>query len=164
MDRANWHITLAFLGEVEDSILETLGPALERTAAEFEPFPLRLEGLGAFPNPGRPRVLWVGATGPGVETLKALHGAVARAAKECGCPPEDDRFSPHVTLARFKPGRGPSPDLRPLVARHKEWSAGSLEVARIVLFASRLGPQGPSYSPLAVAPLGRGKTSVSALT
>ncbi|MBX6315678.1 MAG: RNA 2',3'-cyclic phosphodiesterase, partial [Isosphaeraceae bacterium] len=100
--RGNFHVTLAFLGDVNDRDLDRLGRAVGEAVAPFEPFALRLEGLGAFPEPGRPRSFWAGLAGEALDRLKELQRAVSQAVASVGYPPSDDRFSPHVTLARIK--------------------------------------------------------------
>jgi 2'-5' RNA ligase len=147
------HLTLAFLGDVADERLGSLGAAVVAAAAAFDPLALAVATLGAFPTAARPRVLWAGLDGPGLAALHDLQRAVAAAARAVGAPPADDRFSPHVTLGRLRPGRGRSPDVRPLVERHAGWSAGAFEAAEVVVYASALAPQGPIYTALARAPL-----------
>jgi 2'-5' RNA ligase len=117
------------------------------------PFELRLEGLGAFPTPARPRVIWVGSSGAGVAPLEGLQKAVVKAVRSVGYPPDDNRFHPHVTLGRIKAGRGPAADLTALVKHYQTWSAGSFTVSEAVVFASTLTPDGPVYAPLSRAPL-----------
>jgi 2'-5' RNA ligase len=150
---APFHLTLAFLGDVADTDLNDVCRASSAASASVSPFPLRLEGLGAFPTPARPRVVWVGAAAPAMAALDALQKAVAQAVAATGHPPADDRFHPHVTLGRLKPGRGPSPDLNSLVKHYRTWSAGSFIVTEAVVFASTLTPEGPAYAPLCRAPL-----------
>ena len=152
-----FHMTLAFLGDVADTDLNDVCRAVASAAEAAEPFDLRLEGLGAFPHPARPRVVWVGATGPGLVPLETLQKEIANAVRGVGHPPDDDRFHAHVTLGRLKPGRGPSPDMNPLVKHYRTWSAGSFHVAEAVVFASTLTPDGPIYAPLGRAPLRGGK-------
>ena len=154
------HVTMAFLGDVADAKLKALGDAVGAAAARFGPFELVLQGLGAFPNPARPRVLWAGLEGPGLAALRALHAAVLRALKSAGVPPEDDRFTPHVTIGRIKAGHGAVPDLTRIVAEHQSWGAGTFAVEEVVTFASELSPAGPSYTALARSPL-TGETGVS---
>lgn len=159
-DPKAFHITLAFLGDVDDTELNAVCRSVEHAAARFEPFELRLEGLGAFPNAERPRTIWAGLTGPGLEPLKEIQQAVFNAVREAGYPPPDDRFSPHVTLGRLKPGRDPSPELGALMRHYARWSAGSFPVTDVVTFASHPTPEGPSYTALARAALsGRNRHS-----
>lgn len=152
------HVTLAFLGDVDTLDLATVCRAVAESAAAWPPFTLELEGLGVFPNPARPRVVWFGLTGPGLDVLLPLQQAVTEAVARAGYPVDDDRFHPHVTLGRIKVGRGPAFDATPILARHQTWSAGSLATSEVVTYASRLGPDGPEYNPLARAPL-NGKIS-----
>ena len=147
-----FHLTLAFLGDVADTDLNDVCHATTSAVAALPSFDLRLEGLGAFPDALRPRVVWVGATGPGVAPLETLQQAVAGAVRGAGYPP-DDRFHPHVTLGRLKPGRAASPDLTPLVKHYRTWSPGSFTVAEVVVFASTVTADGPHYAALGRGPL-----------
>src|SRR4051812_2054458 len=74
-----FHVTLAFLGDVDDTALNDVCRAVAEAARPSPPFELRLEALGAFPNANRPRVLWAGVAGPGLEMLQALQRDVAGA-------------------------------------------------------------------------------------
>jgi len=147
-----FHLTLAFLGDVADTDLNDVCSATTSAVSALPTFDLRLEGLGAFPDPARPRVVWVGAIGPGVAPLEALQQKVAEAVRDAGYPP-DDRFHPHVTLGRLKPGRGTSPDMTALVKHYRTWSPGSFTVAEAVVFASTVNPEGPHYAALGRGPL-----------
>lgn len=154
----NLHVTLAFLGDVEAAEIASIGRAVAEAASELEPFDLQVHGLGTFPSPSRARVLWAGLAGPGLPTLHALHESVLRGLTRLGRRPDDQRFAPHVTLARFRPGRGRAsrpPDLGGLVDRFAGWSGGEFRAAEAVVFGSTLGPEGPAYSPLARGFLGR---------
>jgi 2'-5' RNA ligase len=148
-----FHLTLAFLGDVDDTDLVDVCRVSAASAAAFEPISIRLEGLGTFPSPTRPRVVWVGATGPGTGPLDTLQKDLVKAVRAIGCPPDDDRFHPHVTLGRLKPGRGPSPDMTPLLKHYRTWAAGSFTISEVVVFSSTLTPDGPAYAPLGRAPL-----------
>jgi 2'-5' RNA ligase len=152
-----FHLTLAFLGDIPDTDLNDVCRATAAAAAAFEPFELRLEALGAFPSAARPRVVWVGGTGPGVAPLGTLQKEVVKAVRAVGYPPDDDRFHPHVTLGRIKPGRGRPLDLTAQVKHYQSWSAGSFTVTEAIVFASTLASEGPTYAPLGRAPLQGGK-------
>ncbi len=99
-----FHLTLAFLGDVPDADLTLLCRTVADAVLSFPPFELSLEGLGVFPDPTRPRVVWAGVTGSDLEQLSVTQKAVAAAVASVGYPLEDDRFSPHITLGRLKPG------------------------------------------------------------
>jgi RNA 2',3'-cyclic 3'-phosphodiesterase len=157
VDPAHFHVTLAFLGDVANPDLDRVCRAVAEAAAGFAPLALRLDGLGAFPDPTRPRTVWAGVAGDDAEALSRLQKAIAASLRRAGYRPEDDRFHPHVTLGRLKSGRDRPPDATPLVARHRGWSAGAFAAGEVVTFASTLTPDGPEYTPLARAPLAGGK-------
>jgi 2'-5' RNA ligase len=143
-----FHITLAFLGDVPSRDLNEVCLAV---AAAVEPsvrFELTVEGLGAFPSPARPRVLWAGITAVAPDPLMALREAVVRAATDSGYRPDDPRFHPHVTLGRITTNRWQSCDLTELIGRVQPRSIGSFPVVKVVTYASTLGPGGPTYAPL----------------
>lgn len=94
------HLTLRFLGELTEAQLTAIVPRLGEVARSERPFRLRLEGVGAFPGPHRPRVVWTGVTGGGVE-LRALAHRV-RLALEPVVGPETQPFAPHLTLFRVR--------------------------------------------------------------
>jgi 2'-5' RNA ligase len=148
-----FHLTLAFLGDVPHADLNEVCLAVARAAGAFGPLSLRLEGLGAFPGPARPRVVWVGVVGPDLEPLNRLQQAVARAVADAGYPADAERFHPHVTLGRLKPGKRPAQDLSPLVKHFQTWSAGNFTATEAITFGSTLTQDGPIYSPLGRAPL-----------
>ncbi len=147
------HLTLAFLGDVPTNEIDRLGDALDGTVGSIPRFALELQGLGAFPSPGRARVLWVGIVGEALTLLEALQRSVVEATSSAGHPPADHRFHPHVTMARSKTGRGPSPNLVALCDRYETWKAGAFPVEAVLLMASELTPRGPIYRVLRSAPL-----------
>jgi len=148
-----FHLTLAFLGDVADVDLKPLCDAVAEATADLEPFELRLEGLGVFPDPARARVAWVGLTGPGLSALAELRERVAEAATATLSLPGDSRFHPHVTLGRLKVDRRNPLDLTPLLKHYRTWSAGSFPVTEVITFASTLTPDGPAYAKLGTAPM-----------
>lgn len=153
VEPALFHVTLAFLGDVPDVSLNAVCRAVAGACEGFPPFTVNLQSLGAFPDPSHPRVAWVGLTGPGLETLGKLRQSIADAVGRAGFPPDDDRFTPHLTLGYIKTKKGANLDLSPLVAHYRTWSAGNFTVDSIVTFASTLTPEGPTYMRLAAAPL-----------
>lgn len=154
-----FHITLAFLGDVDNSDLHALCQAVSEVAARFPAFALKLEGLGAFPTPARARVIWAGVGGPGLETLCPLQAAVADTVERLNYPAEKAKpYHPHVTLGRLKPGRGPVRDLTPILNHYRTWNVGPFPVAEIITYSSHMSRDNPVYAPLGRAPL-RGKST-----
>lgn len=150
-----WHLTLAFLDRVPERRLDDLVERLGRAGARRTPFPLRLAGGGAFPNPGRAKVLWVGldADETARTELDRLATGARAAAGRAGAPVEGGRFRPHLTLARINAPTEVSNWVRLLDGyRGPAWSVGSFS-----LIASYLGqgPRGrPRYEVLAELRLG----------
>lgn len=125
-----WHVTLAFLGEVGDDVVAELARRLARTATRHPPLSLSIGGGGRFGH----RVLWTQVQGDR-DGLRKLAGAAAAAARRCRLPVEHRRYHPHVTLARADGGT----DLRPLVERLSTWQGLPWVANRLHLVRSRLG-------------------------
>lgn len=96
---AQLHLTLHFLGDVEDD--SRLEVREQLAAVRHEPFTITIKGTGVFPPRGRPSVLWAGVVES--QPLAELHAAVAAAIESCGLPVEHRPYVPHVTLARLSP-------------------------------------------------------------
>lgn len=139
----NLHLTLKFLGEIDKRKLPTLTEALTRCVAAFAPFPFWLEGVGTFPRPEHPRVIWVGVS-EGKENLIKLAQAVEKVCNSLGFTTEERPFSPHLTIGRVRT------HTRLEAAPFK--TSEPTRVDRLVLFQSTLSPQGPRYTPVAVLP------------
>ena len=142
-----WHLTLAFLGEVGDAARGDVANRLERAARRHPPLPLSFAGGGRFGG----RVLWTGVRGDG-NALRRLAESVRAAARRARLPVEERPYRPHLTLARAA-----DVELRALVERlasfeGQEWVAEELHLVRSHLGA---GPGGTAlYEPLASWPLG----------
>lgn len=142
----NYHVTLKFLGEIPPGVVQDVKTALEAVSWRWESgFMLELRGVGAFPSPDRPRVLWAGTHGQ--DPLRKLHHHVDEALEALGFAREK-RFVGHITLGR-KGGSDPSPGVERSLRRHREWVGPVVSVDRFVLMESRLGPGGPTYLELA---------------
>jgi 2'-5' RNA ligase len=144
------HLTLRFLGEVDEGADRRARAAWSRIAAGSEPFRLRLTKLGRFPARGGARVLWAGLeeTEPGA-ALASLAARLESGARELGWEAELRPFRPHLTLARCR--RGARPDEPP--GGESLGDAGGW-VRRIVLYQSHLERGGARYTALASFPLG----------
>src|SRR5262245_33216290 len=90
------HITLLFLGEVDDRELHSICRAVQDVAATEPPFPLRVSGVGAFPNLRHPKIAWAGIT-DGVEPLRRLYDALETKMLDLGCYRKEERgYTPHL--------------------------------------------------------------------
>jgi len=145
----NLHVTVKFLGGVEEARLADVAAALTR-AATVPAFEVEIRGLGAFPTASRPRVLWAGA--PGSPAFTRLAAGIDQALVALGFAPEARGFTPHVTLARI---REPRRDVALTEALEAAGARlfGALRVERVSLMRSDLSPRGARYTELAAAPL-----------
>ncbi|NVJ07932.1 RNA 2',3'-cyclic phosphodiesterase [Myxococcus sp. AM001] len=131
------HLTLVFLGDVEDARLPALHEALAPVGARHAPFVLSVRGGGAFGAPAHPRVLWAEVCGA-TDALKALQADTAQVLQPLGFEPEHREYTAHLTLARAKHPRGDAA-LLACVQALKDTSLGEGRVDRLVLFESKGG-------------------------
>jgi 2'-5' RNA ligase len=144
-----WHVTLAFLGEVDESILPELRSRLERAARRHPGLELSIGNAGAFSAAARARVLWAGIHGD-QRALRALAASVAAGARRAGAAPaaEGRQFRPHLTLARCKEPA----DVRPLVQALAGFAGATWRATEIHLIRSHLGAR-PWYEGVGSWPL-----------
>lgn len=155
---AQWHLTLAFLGEVPVEAVPALEAELAHVARRHGPARLRIAGAGRFGD----RVLWAGLAdgdggpggrpGPGVLVLRDLAGATVRRVAKAGIA-TGARFKAHLTLARARDGA----DLRPLVDALRGFAGSPWTADELCLVRSRLGAgpdRGSAYETLRAWPLG----------
>jgi 2'-5' RNA ligase len=148
----NLHLTLLFLGEVEDKTVPEVCRAVADCAGQHPLFEMSIEGAGCFPNLRRPRTLWVGV-GEGQQELVALHDALEVPLLSLGCYRREERsYTPHLTLGRVK-GNRPSDRLGDALAKQAGWKGGSVPVKEILVLSSQLRPEGPEYTVLSRAKL-----------
>ncbi len=138
------HITLRFIGEVDDDRAAAIVAALQ-PPLDVEAFDLTLAGMGAFPKNGPLRVLWVGI-GQGADDLITAEREISSRLTTLAVPPEGRPYSPHLTLARVREATG----LRSasLFEGFEDQPLGTTRIDAITLFQSRLSPKGSTYVPL----------------
>lgn len=143
------HITLKFLGDVEEASVPELSEAFDSISCE--PFEAWIEGLGAFPKPGNPRVLWLGSVG----NFEALHKQVEELLEPLGFEKDRREFAPHATLARVKfLKKAQKKVFQDIFLELKDVKIGCMKVDRIELKKSTLTPDGSIYETLHTAYLG----------
>ena len=145
------HLTLKFLGEIEEKLCVPITGALGEVCSCAAPFSFTVSGMGCFPGPSRPRVIWVGLTG-NLEPLERLYRDIDRALSSLGFEREKRRFSPHITIGRVR-GAVIGQRLEGIIKERSGECFGTEEVRDVVFMQSRLRPQGPIYTPLARLPL-----------
>jgi len=143
---ANLHLTLKFLGEIDDGLLPDLKRALEESLSQLSRFKFSLKDLGAFPNFQRPRVIWIGIA-DGVKELTDLAIRVDEAAHSLGFEKENRPFSAHLTVARVKDPRTVSNLMAE--AKNTLFESGPIQAEEVIIMKSQLTPRGAIYTPLA---------------
>tara|TARA_R110000868_G_scaffold170440_5_gene405710 strand:+ start:174 stop:710 length:537 start_codon:yes stop_codon:yes gene_type:complete len=143
VEPANMHVTLRFIGEIDEPEAEGLDRWLAGVTAPS--FDVELQGLGTFGQGHKIRALWTGVAPS--SPLNHLQAKIESAVVRSGQSPETRRFTPHVTLARFaRPG---PVRLQSFVEGNNLFQAGPFHVDQFTLFESRLGKGGAVYTPLA---------------
>jgi 2'-5' RNA ligase len=149
----NVHLTLKFLGDVSPSSVELIEQMLLSEATQFPAFDLQVEGLGCYPNPRRPRVLWVGLKAPA--ELVSMQRAIEAATSRLGYESEERDFSPHLTIGRVRQNASTADlhRIRTAIEETRIGTLGSTRVEAIHLFKSELHPEGSIYTRMFSAPL-----------
>lgn len=147
----NIHLTVKFLGDTEESLVDRIKEQIDTAASDYEPVRSRIDRVGAFPNLRRPRVIWAGLA-EGIEALAQIAADIDGRMHSLGWEKETRRFKPHLTLGRVRDSR----DLENLAAFIKDYEMAELPFTfdRLVLFKSTLMPRGPIYDRLYETVLG----------
>jgi 2'-5' RNA ligase len=157
-DRVRWvppenmHLTLKFLGEINERQLREVQEATAEAAKEHPPFELSLGPVGAFPNLSRPRVVWIGLQG-GVEALGRLASCLENLLERRGFARERRPFRAHLTLGRAR-RPGPLEGVSAVTV-----PTGSFLIESVVVMESQLRPQGAQYRVIDSYPLGQNRES-----
>lgn len=139
----NWHITLFFLGSLSEGQIGEIRSALAEV--KMERFSLQAGGGGFFPNPKKPRVIWVGLL-EGANKSARLADKVLGSLQPLGFEKEKKPFAAHLTLGRIKQAR--QDDWPNLLHYLNGLSWPEISIDRFVLWKSELRPQGPTYTAL----------------
>lgn len=139
----NLHLTLKFLGDTPITKVEALGQAAQRAATTVFPFEINVEGCGAFPPKGQPRVLWVGLGDPSGQ-LASVRTALEAECADAGFPREKRPFHPHLTIARIRKPH----DSRHLAAAHKEmgFDRETVRASELAVIRSELRSEGSRHT------------------
>jgi 2'-5' RNA ligase len=148
------HLTLKFLGEIDEAKVTPISQALESAAEGIVEFDLSISGMGTFPSPKNPRVVWLGISESGI--LKKLQRSVDHHLAACGFTREKRPFRPHLTLARMKSKRNLESLQHFLESEGNTADAGNFTVDSYHLYQSILHPSGARYTRLFSHSLGGG--------
>lgn len=141
----NIHLTLKFLGDVEEAKIDDIKNVLTRISSGEKAFKISLFKLGAFPSVNRPRVLWAGID-RGCAEVEKIASLAEEGLEKIGFPKEKRPMSAHLTLGRVKSGK--NKDALSAKILSLEVRPVSSEINHIALFQSTLTPKGPIYSVL----------------
>lgn len=153
----NIHLTLRFLGDVEERFIDSLAEALTATAAGRDPISFRPKGLGVFPGIQRPRVIWVGFAGE-TDRIVDCQRTLDTHLSAIGFPEEKRPFKGHLTIGRVKGGISPDRLLEALKAC-SAFESTPVTVDRMILFQSDLRPSGAVYTELLTIPFSASRQS-----
>jgi len=144
VETGNFHLTIKFLGETSDKQRSGIMAGLERAVDDSGPITLDWGGVGAFPSPKRPRVIWVGLATPSPQ-LERLANRVEQEMAELGFPRESRPFQAHITLGRLRDSQNPG-NLPRQLALHARDHPGKISVLSLHLMKSILTGKGPIYT------------------
>jgi len=151
--RENIHLSLKFLGDVEDHELHSVCRAARAATAKAKPFVLDCQSMGVFPNMQKPNTIWMGVNDAN-NKLADLQQHVEDALSDLGFPLEIRRFTGHLTLGRIRSSRGEHTELQEFVDSQAEKVYGQMSVTELVVFSSELNREGPTYNVIGRCPLG----------
>lgn len=141
------HLTLKFLGDIDQKQLGQIKTILKQITSNFSCFEVNVDGFGFFPNEKRPRVFFLSTSEQ--ERLKSIVDQLEKELEKIGFPIED-RFRSHLTLARIKSLK----NIELLKEKTKDIKMeGKLTVKELVLYKSTLTPRGAIYERIASSPL-----------
>lgn len=150
----NLHLTLKFLGDVENTEVPSVCKVTRKLCQQYDPFPLRFVGTGGFPNADRPRILYAGvedSSGALTEIVTQLEKDLA----ELGFKQESRDYTPHLTLGRTRgSSRRVSCEVLERLLSESETELGTMMVDCVQMFASFLDKQGPTYQVMDTIELG----------
>jgi 2'-5' RNA ligase len=138
----NLHFNLKFFEEIDKDKVDQLKKGLEDICKQFQPFEIKIAGVGAFPSKNYVRVIWLGVK-DGYQTLISLAEMIENALEALGFETEE-RFVPHLTLGRVRSGRNKN-EMIVLLKELENIEVGKMKVDEIILFQSKLTPSGPIY-------------------
>ena len=137
------HLTLKFLGEVQDRLIPEICDCVKGVSQSCEPFSMKLSDLGAFPNVENPRTLWIGVA-QGSDQLLALHGKLENELEKFGFVPEARRFTPHVTLGRIR-NVASKTEIAGKLRMSNTSESEAVSVTELAVMSSELSSEGPQY-------------------
>ena len=147
------HLTLHFLGNIDEDQIAGIAQVLEQAGKEVTPFDLEMAQLGVFPHLANPRVVWIGVEP--VDAIMKLQSKIQQGLEPLGFPQENRDFHPHLTLLRLKSRKNLHQLAQYIETEGPGVRAGVIQAEQIHLYQSILKPQGAEYLKLFSARLGK---------
>ena len=156
--RARWvrpeniHLTLKFIGDTKPGDIDPISAAMAGAANRISPVTLAVRGIGVFPTPKRPRVIWVGLGGD-IRSLLALQSRLEDKLAATGVAKDQRSFKAHLTLGRIKQAPGPAV-IRQMMTAYATLSSDEFTCDQVILFKSDLKPSGAVYTKIKQTSMG----------
>jgi RNA 2',3'-cyclic 3'-phosphodiesterase len=143
---ANLHLTIKFLGEIEENKTAQVKHTLSQALKEQNCFDIEIVGLGMYPNKNNPRVIWLGISG--AKPLSEIYQVLNRELSTLDITPEQRAFSPHLTIARIRrhTDHKQAQQIGQILSEYKVKSLGATTIEQVHLYQSVLTPSGPIYT------------------
>jgi 2'-5' RNA ligase len=148
----NIHLTVVFLGNIQTEDLEGIEREAEDICLRYRPFEIALGGMGCFPNPRNPRVVWLGLEGD-LQRMAPFRDALQEKLEPFGVKAEKRPFRPHLTLGRFKKQGKSDGRFLEILSSHKDLTSPVCSLNELVWFKSDLKPGGAVYTKMLSWPL-----------
>lgn len=139
---AGLHITLSFIGEIEDGRTSDIVNALTEAAEGIGPFDITLEKMGSFPGKNGPRIVWIGTYSNGI--IEALTEKLSERLKALGVEHDVKKFVPHITVGRTRDGFG-SPLATDVIEKYGDTEFFKFVCDKLTVYSSELRPEGPIH-------------------
>jgi 2'-5' RNA ligase len=147
IDPAKIHLTVVFLGDMEEGSIKAIGDSVRGVCSTYGPFEAMIKSAGYFGPMKSPRVLWMGMAGD-IERMGRFRDSLQKALKSYGIKEENRPFRPHITLGRFRQGAGGGDELGRIMSRYKDIESAKCRFTDLAFYRSDLKPSGPVYSEL----------------
>jgi len=142
----NLHITLKFIGYIDEEKIEEVHNIIKDSVTHIKPFNLSYAGVGAFPTPKSPRVIFAQAIDTG-GALAKIHERLDNQLMALGVEHETRKFDAHLTVGRVRTRRNVT-KLTEILNSYNGFDFGSERITQVVLMKSDLSPEGPIYTKL----------------
>jgi 2'-5' RNA ligase len=136
------HITLSFIGEIEEERTSDILDSLNEATKDLGPFDITLKNMGSFPGKNGPRIVWLGTESKGI--IEALAERLADRLKVHNVEYDNKKFVPHITVGRARDGLGSS-TAEPVIEKYSDTKFFNFVCDKITIYSSELRPEGPIH-------------------